>query len=152
MAPYLYSTLFILALVILCFLRPNAGRIALGFLFLAAALVVNGFFISTNPQGYDAYLREAYLPLYRELTARTVAVHPVFYGLLLMAFEIAMGLLLLNKGVYVKIGLVGTMIFLIALAPVHTIQLPWLGLLIGQIYLLTKDFDRTFLEMVRRKR
>ncbi len=152
MAPYLISTTFVLALVILCFVRPNAGRIALGFFFLAMAFVVNGLFILTNPQGYEAYLSEAYLPLYRDLTARTVAVYPVIYGLLLMAFEIAMGLLLLNKGVYVKIGLAGTIVFLIALAPVSTLQLPWLGLVIGQIYLLTKDFDRTFLEIVWPKR
>jgi hypothetical protein len=35
---------------------------------------------------------------------------PVIFGLLLMAFEIAMGFLLLHKGKSVKVGLIGTII------------------------------------------
>lgn len=152
LTPYIVSTIFVLAIVILCFVRPNAGRIVLGFFYLAMAIGVNGFLILTNPQGYEAYLGGALLPLYQELTARTVALYPVLYGLLLMAFEIAMGLLILSKQMYVKIGLLGTIVFLIALTPVSTLQIPWLGLVVGQIYLLTKEFDRTFLEMLRSRR
>ena len=149
LAPYVVSTIFVLAIVILCVVRPNAGRIFLGFFYLAMAIGVNGFFLLTYAQGYEEYLSGALLPLYQELTARTVALYPVFYGLLLFVFEVAMGLLLLSKRIYVKIGLLGTTIFLMALAPVSTLQWPWLGLAAAQIYLLTKEFDRSLVEMLR---
>jgi hypothetical protein len=80
-----------------------------------------------------------------------VELNPILFGLLIMAFEIAMGLLLLHKGNSVKTGLIGTMVFLIGIAPLSIIQLPWLGLLIGQAYLLTKEFDTTLLAMIKSK-
>lgn len=151
-APLIISSLFVLAVVILCFLKPNAGRIFLGFFFLIMAFGVNGTFILTNPQGYVDYLGTSLLPLYRDLSRVTVALNPVPYGVLLMLFEIAMGLLILSRQRYIKIGLIGTMIFVIGLAPVSIMQIPWLGLLVGQGYLLSKEFDQTFLELVFRKK
>jgi hypothetical protein len=68
-----------------------------------------------------------------------------------MGFEIAMGLLLLHKRNSVRIGLVGTMAFLIGIAPLSVIQIPWLGLIIGQAYLLAKEFDSTFLDIIKSK-
>jgi hypothetical protein len=58
-----------------------------------------------------------------------------------------MGLLLLHKGISVKIGLIGMIVFLIGIAPLSFVQIPWLGLIIGFAYLLTKEIDSTFLEL-----
>ncbi len=148
MTPILISVAVVLAIIALCFFRPNAGRIFLGCFFLVMAFAVNGFFILANPQGYVDYLSGSMLPLYRDLTAVTVALNPTPYGVLLALFEIAMGVLLLSKSPWVKFGLIGTMGFVILLAPVSLIQIPWLGLLIGQAYLLTKTFDRSLPEMI----
>jgi hypothetical protein len=150
--PLIISSIFVLAVVALCILKPNAGRIFLGFFFLVMAFGVNGTFILTNPQGYVDYLSNSLLPLYRDLTAMTVALNPIPYGLLLMLFEIAVGVLILSKGRWVKYGLAGTMVFVIFLAPVSVMQIPWLGLLIGQAYLITKTFERSILEMVFKKK
>jgi hypothetical protein len=68
-----------------------------------------------------------------------------------MAFEIAMASLLLHKRRVVKAGLVGTMVLVAGIAPLSIMQIPWLGLIIGQAYLLTQDFDTTFLETIRHK-
>jgi len=38
------------------------------------------------------------------------------------------------------------------LAPVNTLQFVWLGLVVGPAYLLTKEFDVTFLDMLRKWR
>ena len=149
--PITISSIFILIVIILCFVKPNAGRIFLGFFFLIMAIGVNGSFTFTNPQAYVEYASGALIPLYRDIAVTVVEWNPVLFGLLLMAFEIAMGLLLLHKGISVKIGLIGTMIFLIGIAPLSTLQIPWLGLIIAEAYLLTKDFDRTFLEILRSK-
>jgi len=151
LTPIIVSSLFILAVVILCFTKPNAGRIFLGIFFLVMAIGVNGWFTFTNPQVYIDYISDALIPIYRDIALTIVELNPVLFALLLMAFEITMGLLLLSKGNLVKIGLVGTMIFLVGIAPLSFIQIPWLGLLIGQAYLLTKEFDVTLLEMTQSK-
>ena len=147
--PMLISSVFILGVVILCLTKPNAGRIFLGIFFLVMAIGVNGSFIFTNPQAYVDYASEAMIPLYRDIALTVVELNPVIFGLLLMAFEIAMGLLLLYKHQSVKIGLIGTMVFLIGISPLSLLQIPWLGLLIGQAYLLTKDFNNSFLEIIQ---
>jgi hypothetical protein len=149
--PIIVSCVFVLAVMILCLTKPNAGRIFLGLLFLVMAIGVNGSFTFTNPQAYVEYASGALIPFYRDIALAVVELNPVFFGLLLMAFEIVMGLLLLHKRKSVKIGLTGTMAFLIGIAPLSFLQIPWLGLLIGQTYLLTQEFDFTFLDIMKSK-
>ena len=111
--PIVVSSVFVVAVVILCLIKPNAGRIFLGLFFLSMALGVNGFFTFTNPQGYVDYADGALIPLYRDLALTIIELSPVGFGLLLMAFEITM------------------------------------GLLIGQTYLLTNEFETSFLETLQ---
>ena len=148
--PIIVSAVFILAVVILCFIKPNAGRLFLGFFFLVMAIGVNGSFTFTNPQAYVDYASGALIPLYRDFAMTIVDLNPVLFGLLLMAFEIAMGLLL-HKRNSVRIGLIGTIVFLIGIAPLSFVLIPWLGLLIGEGYLLTEEFDSTFLGTLQSK-
>ena len=143
------SAVFVVSVVALCIAKPNAGWIFLGLFFLAMALGVNGAFVLTGPQFYVDYLGDSLIPLYRELTMRTVALNPLPYGLLLVTFELAMGLLILGKHKQVKIGLLGTIIFIVVLAPVNPLQFVWLGLVVGQVYLLSREFDVTLLDMLR---
>ena len=147
--PIIVSSVFVLAVVILCLVKPNAGRIFLGLFYLVMAIGVNGSFTFTNPQAYVEYASGALIPLYRDIALTIVELNPVLFGLLLMAFEIAMGLLLLHKQKSVRIGLIGTIVFLIGIAPLSFVQIPWLGLIVGEAYLLTKEFDTTLLEMIQ---
>jgi hypothetical protein len=149
--PFIVSSVFVLAVVILCLVKPNASRIFLGFFFLVMAIGVNSSFTFTNPQGYVEYASGGLLPLHRDTALTIVGVNPVLFGLLLMVFEIGMGLLLLHKGKSVKIGLIGTMVFLIGITPLSFVEIPWLGLIIGEAYLLTKEFDTSLLEIMRSK-
>lgn len=149
--PIIVSSVFVLAVIILCLVRPNTGRIFLGLFFLVMAIGVNGSFTFTNPQAYVEYASGALIPLYRDIALTVVELNPVFFGLLLMGFEIAMGLLLLHKQKSVRIGLIGTIVFLIGIAPLSLVQIPWLGLIIGETYLLTKEFDTTFLKTIQSK-
>ena len=70
--PIIISSGFVLAVVLLCFFKPNAGRIFLGFFFLLMAIGVNGPFTFTNPQGFVEYASGALIPFYRDI-ALTVA-------------------------------------------------------------------------------
>ena len=151
LAPLLISSAFVLAVVLLCFARPNAGRIFLGFFFLAMALGVNGSFTFGNPQAYVDYAEGALLPLYSSLAIRVISISPVAFGILLMAFEITMGLLLLHKQKSVKIGLIGTILFLTGIAPLSWLQVPWLGLIVAEVYLFQREFEQSFLEILSLK-
>ena len=149
--PIVVSSVFILGATILCLIKPNAGRIFLGLFFFVMAIGVNGSFTFTNPQAYVEYAKGALIPLYQELALSIVTLNPMLFGLLLMSFEIVMGLLILHKQKSVRIGLIGTIVFLIGIAPLSFIQIPWLGLIIAEAYLLTKEFDSTFLDIVKSK-
>lgn len=149
--PMIVSSAFVLAVVALCLLKPNAGRIFLGVFFLVMAFGVNGSFTFTNPQAYLDYADGALIPFYRDMAMSIVSINPIFFGLLLMAFEITMGLFLLHKQRFVKIGLLGTILFLVGISPLSQLQLPWLGLIIGELYLLNKDFPISVLETLHSK-
>jgi len=152
LVPMLVSSVFVLFVVGLCFIKPNAGRIFLGIFFLIMALGVNGSFTFGDPQAYLDYAEGALIPFYRDLAVGVINLFtPVIFGLLLMTFEIAMGLLLLHKRMSVKIGLIGTMLFLIGIAPLSIVQIPWLGLIIGELYLLRQEFDVAFIDLLRSK-
>lgn len=153
LVPIIVSTVVVLVIVAVCLVRPNVGRIVLGLLFLAMAIGVNGSFTLGNPQAYSEYAAGALIPFYRELALGVIALlGPRLFGVLLIAFEIAMALLLLHKRQSVKIGLVGTMAFVIGIAPLSVVQFPWLGLLIGQVYLLSQAFDYSVLDILRSRR
>ena len=149
--PILVSSIFVVAVVILCLRKPNAGRIFLGIFFLIMAIGVNGAFTFSNPQGYIEYASGALIPLYRDIALAVVELNPVVFGLVVIIYEIVMGLLLLHKGSSVRIGLIGTMLFLVGISPLSYLQIPWLGLIIGEVYLLTQDFDSSLIEIVRSK-
>jgi hypothetical protein len=151
LVPIVVSSLFVIGVVALCLVKPNGGRIFLGLFFLVMAIGVNGSFTFTNPQAYVEYASGALIPFYRDVALTIVELNPVVFGSLLMAFEIAMGLLLLHKQKSVRIGLIGTMAFLIGIAPLSYVQIPWLGLLIGEASLLTREFDTTLLETIQSK-
>jgi hypothetical protein len=146
------SSVFVLAVIVFCLAKPNAGRIFLGFFFLAMALGVNGSFTFGNPQAYLGYADGALIPLYRNLAVSAVAISPVTFGLLLMAFEIAVGLLLLHKHRSVKLRLIGTAVFLVGISPLSWKQIPWLGLIVAEVYVFRREFARSFLEIMRHRK
>ncbi len=151
--PSIVSAVFVLAVVVLCFLRPNAGRIFLGFFYLAMALGVNGAFILMAPEGYVGYLAGSYWPLYRDIAVWVVnLLSPVVFGILLAAFEITLAVLLLGKGRNVKLGLCGVILFIVGITPLSLLQLPWLGLAVAAGSLLRRDYDRSLPEMVARRK
>ena len=64
-----------------------------------------------NPQIYAAFGKTALIPGYAELWQNFVMPNITLFALLLAAFEIVVGLLLINKGKWVKYGLVLSVLF-----------------------------------------
>jgi len=146
--PIIISAAFVLAVDILCITKPNPGRIFLGLFFLFMSLGVNGYFTLTNSHAYVEYASHAIIPFYLDVALTVVRLNPSLFGWSLILFETTMGFLLLHKHASVKIGLIGTAGFLMAIAPLSFVQIPWLGLVIGQTYLLKEEFNSTFLEII----
>lgn len=144
----IWSIGFVLIVILLCILKPNIGRIFLGIFYLIMAIGINLVNAITNPLSTVQMGEASLLKFYRVIFSEIVSRAPEFFIIVIALFEIIMGLLILNKHKKVKLGLIGTSIFLILITPFGYIQIPWLGIAAIQLYLLRKDFDKTFIEII----
>jgi hypothetical protein len=147
------SAVFMLAVLVLCLVRPNAGRIFLGIFFLVMALGVNVVLVMIAPDQFVALGTAAPLvPLYRWFFENVVALAPPLFGLLAAAYEITIALLMLSKGRHVKWGLLGGIVFLIGITPlgIWTLANPVMALALA--LLLRKEYDLSIIEMLRSRR
>ncbi len=148
MGPLVVTGIFYLAVAILCIATPQAGRIFTAIFFWIMALGVHGYFILANPQSYVDFAHDAYLGFYRDVASPIVEFSPRGFGLLCLAFELAVGALILSKGRLVKIGLIAGIVFLLGITPLKYTQVnPVLAA--GMVYLLTKDFAASAIDVIR---
>ena len=141
--------MFCLLVLLLCLVRPYAGRIFVGIFFLIMAVGVNVVLVLVAPDQFVALGTDApVVSLYRWFFENVVALVPPLFGLLAAGYEITIALMMLSKGRYVKWGLIGGIVFLIAITPlgIWTLGNPIMALALA--YLLTKEYDRSFLEML----
>lgn len=148
----IWSIVFVSIVVLLCVLKPNTGRIFLGFFYLIMAIGVNLVNAVKNPLSTVQMGENSLLPFYRTFFSEVVSVAPVIFILLVVVFQITMGLLILGKNKNVKTGLIGTSLFLVWITPFGIIQIPWLGIAAVQIFLLGKEFDKSFLDIIVKKK
>lgn len=145
----IWSIVFVVIVMVLCIVIPNAGRIFLGIFYLITAIGINLVNAFTDPQSTVQMGEASLIGFYRTIFTEIVSKAPAVFIILIALFEITMGVLILNKHKKVKLGLIGTSVFLILITPFGYIQIPWLGLAAVQFYLLSKDFDKTFIEIIR---
>ncbi len=107
----IWSIVFVLIVMILCILKPNIGRIFLGFFYLVMAIGINIVNAFTDPQPTIQMGQASLLLFYRTFFTQVVSKAPVLFILLVAIFEIVMGLLILDKHKNVKLGFVGTTLF-----------------------------------------
>jgi len=144
----IWSVLCLLVLAI-CLLRPNAGRIFIGIFFLAMAIGVNVVTAFIDPDSYVGLGAGSFIPLYRWVFTNFVALAPPLFVLPVAAFQIVIALLMLSKGNYAKWGLIGGIIFLIAITPLGVWTLGNPIMAVAMAFLLTKEHDRSFVETLR---
>lgn len=70
----------------------------------------------------------------------------------MLAFEMAVSLLILGRGRYVKLGLSGAILFLLGITPLGTEELPNVILAAGMAVLMTHQFPTDVLTMLRNRR
>lgn len=113
----IWSIGFVLMVVILCIVKPNIGRFFLGIFYLIMAIGINVVNAFTNPQSTEQMGEESLFGFYRTIFSDIVAKAPAIFILCIAFYQIAMALLILNKQKYVKLGLIGTSVFLILITP-----------------------------------
>lgn len=139
---------FCLVLLALCLVRPNAGRIVVGLFFLVMAIGVNVVTVLVDPDSYIGLGAGSFIPLYRWVFTDLVALAPALFVLPVAAFEIAVGLLMLSKGTYVKWGLIGGIAFLLAITPLGVWTLGNPIMAVAMAVLLRNEYNRSLLEVL----
>ena len=140
---------FCLLVLLLCLVRPYAGRIFVGIFFLIMAVGVNVVLVLVAPDQFVALGTDApVVSLYRWFFENVVALVPPLFGLLAAGYEITIALMMLSKGRYVKWGLIGGIVFLVAITPLGVWTLGNPIMAVALVYLLAKEYDRSLLQML----
>ena len=122
----------------------NIARIAFGILYLGGALANVTLTVLNSPQSYHSFADAALIPFYREAWAALVIPNMMLFIVLLIIFEITLGLLFLVRRRFLRIALIGGAVFCLGTVPfslqVLSTNLP-LGLI--QVYLLWRELRRS---------
>lgn len=134
---------FYLLVLVLCVVRPGAGRVFVGAFFLVMALGINIVLVFVAPELFVALGTSAPLiPLYSWFFGNVVALTPALFGLSAVAYEVTIALMMLSKGWQVRWGLIGGIVFLIAITPLGVWTLANPILAVAMAYLLSGECDR----------
>jgi|SRR5579863_8306653 len=106
----------------------NAARLFFTLWYLLGSLS-HVFYGITNNHIYEVFGRTSIFPVSRELWGSVVMPHITFFALLLAAFEIATGILILSKGRLAWIGLGASVLFNLFLVQLGLgfPEVPWSG-------------------------
>ena len=94
----------------------RVGRALWGLVFLASG-VVNMTVTLPNPDFYEVFAELTFFSFYRWLIVNVAVPNAGVVTALVVAFELAAGLLVLSRGRAVKVGLVGTALWVVFITP-----------------------------------
>lgn len=108
-----------LVLILMCWRWRPIARLFFVLLFLFAAQF-NFRLALTHPEDYLSFAPLAYLEWYREFILGYFARHTAVIVAAIAVGQVFIGVLVLLSGRMLKLGLIGAMVFLIAVAPLGT--------------------------------
>jgi hypothetical protein len=124
------SNAFTLVLIVLCWKLPKGGRAVIGLGFAAAA-IFNAVNVLAAPQSYvQGFGPQALFPFYENFIYGPLAKNPALFILPIAAGQLAVGLLMFFRGLWFKLGLIGGIVFLLAITPLgqgSAFPMPLLG-------------------------
>jgi hypothetical protein len=113
--PYVITHLIAILLIVICYKRPNTGKVAWGIIFILAG-IFNIFMVIRNPYAYLSY-RDHAVEFYKFFIDGVFSSFTIFIVSLIGAGQILVGFFLLRKGKLFLLGILGGIVFLIAIAP-----------------------------------
>ena len=102
--------------------RPYAGRVVLGIFFISMAVGVNVVFVLASPDGFvDLGTSAPLLSPWGWVFEHVVAKAPAIFSLLVASYGVTIGLMMMKGRQWGSLGLVGGIVFVLAIAPLG----PW---------------------------
>ena len=133
--------------------KYNVGRISLGVFYLIAGVANLFHTIHNTHYLWSVCLANVHFSFYKDFLEQIVIPNEELIILLVVVFEFIVGVLILTKDFFVKIGLLLAMLWVLIITPF----LPWVDifghLLLGtfQALLLLGNYDRTVVEILQTK-
>jgi hypothetical protein len=129
-------------------MHPDFDRLFIALWYIPLGIALHGAVVVTgDPTAYNYFGEGTYLPVYRYFFMEIVPQNVVFWATLALLFELTLGLLILSRGIAVKIGLLLSAIFQLLLAPTGVTGIVNVLLAIGCLMLLHFDYDQTIPEL-----
>lgn len=150
LAPHLISIALSILLAVAAWKRPNLGRFSFATLFAWAAFVNLRTALAT-PEVYLEYAKLTESPTYRAIIEGPFARHVTAYVAAIAVGQAAIAAAFLGRGALVKLGALGAIVFLVAIAPLG-VGSAFPSTLVGAgaaAVLLRRRFDRTLLREIR---
>lgn len=115
-AGYIFSFILAALLVVACARWPHSvGRVLLAALFLIAS-AINATLALVHPQVYVEGFGPWAIPLYQAFIEGPFARNPALFVLAIALGQLVCGLgVLFGRGIWMKLGLVGCIVFLVAI-------------------------------------
>jgi hypothetical protein len=113
--PYIVTHVLILGLLIVCLKWPKAGKAVWGIVFILAA-AFNAYTATTNPQAYLGYGDHA-IGFYKNFINGIFSSHTALFVYLIAFGQLVVGILLLMKKKLFLLGILGGIIFFVAISP-----------------------------------
>lgn len=133
--------------------KYNVGRIILGIFYLVSCFFNLIHTINNTHYLWAICLENAHFSFYREFLIQIVIPNEKLVILLVVVFEFIVGVLILSKEIFVKVGLTLAILWVLLIAPflplVDVLGHITLGAL--QALLLLGNYDTTFLEIIKSK-
>jgi len=129
----------------------NIIRIGWGLGFLVAA-GFNLIVTLRNPQPLDGFLENARFTIYKDMLENLIIPNSSVFIVLTVVFQVVTGVLILNKLLWARLGLVLALlwpIFLLPLMPKGPEMATVILLAIGPALLLLGEYETTFWELLR---
>lgn len=115
--PYLISNIVGLILIFICYRWFIAGRILYGLLFLAAG-IFNFYTVGKSSEVYvEVYGSTAVFSFYKSFIYGFFNQHVQLLVRIIAIGQITVGILLFARKIYFKFGIIGGMLFLLAISP-----------------------------------
>ena len=113
--PYVITHVITFILIVICYKWPKIGKVVWGIIFILAG-IFNIFMVNKDPQAYLNY-RENAVEFYKFFIDGVFHSFTIFIVSLIGVGQILVGVFLLRKGKLFLFGILGGIIFLVAIAP-----------------------------------
>ncbi len=113
--PYVVTHAVTFLMIFICYKWPKAGKVAWGIIFILAG-IFNIFTVIRDPEAYLSY-RDHAVDFYKFFIDGVFRSFTIFIVSLIGTGQILVGLFLLRKGKLFSLGILGGIVFLVAIAP-----------------------------------